>query len=64
VLVIEEGGNVYALANKCVHMGLPLQGKTAMFQCKVRHRWRWEPALLSCCLGSRVPHGPPRAGLA
>ena len=36
VLVVEDGGNVYALANKCVHMGLPLQGKTGLFQAKVR----------------------------
>jgi nitrite reductase/ring-hydroxylating ferredoxin subunit len=36
VLVVEDAGSVYAVSNKCSHLGLPLQGKTAMFTATVR----------------------------
>lgn len=35
VLVVKEGDSVYAVSNKCSHLGLPLVGKTAMFQGQV-----------------------------
>ncbi|GBF90316.1 rieske ferredoxin [Raphidocelis subcapitata] len=31
VLIVDDGGSVYAVSNKCSHLGLPLQGKTALF---------------------------------
>lgn len=36
ILVVEDAGSVYAVSNKCSHLGLPLQGKTAMFTATVR----------------------------
>jgi hypothetical protein len=36
VLLVEDGGEIYAVSNKCSHLGLPLQGKTAMFTAVVR----------------------------
>ncbi|GAX82006.1 hypothetical protein CEUSTIGMA_g13588.t1 [Chlamydomonas eustigma] len=35
VLFAEVDGAVYAVSNKCSHLGLPLVGKTALFQGKV-----------------------------
>lgn len=32
VLVAEVDGTVYAVSNKCTHLGLPLVGKTALLQ--------------------------------
>ena len=37
VLLAEAGGEIYAVSNKCSHLGLPLVGKTAMFQAEVLH---------------------------
>eukprot|EP00887_Chlorella_sp_A99_P000375 scaffold13.g375.t1 len=36
VLVVEDGGSVYALSNKCSHLGLPLVGKTGLFQAEIK----------------------------
>lgn len=33
--MVEDAGEVYALSNKCSHLGLPLQGKTALLQAEV-----------------------------
>lgn len=38
ILVTSIDGEVYAVSNKCSHLGLPLVGKTAMFQAEVRRR--------------------------
>lgn len=38
VLLAEVDGEVYAVSNKCSHLGLPLVGKTAMFQATVSDR--------------------------
>lgn len=38
VLLAEAEGQVYAVSNKCSHLGLPLVGKTALLQGKVG-RW-------------------------
>ncbi|KAF6263621.1 rieske ferredoxin [Scenedesmus sp. NREL 46B-D3] len=38
VLVVETEGEVYAVNNKCSHLGLPLVGKTAMFQGQVSNK--------------------------
>lgn len=38
MLIVEDAGSVYAMSNKCSHLGLPLQGKTAMFTAEVRLR--------------------------
>jgi len=35
ILIAESDGEVYAVSNKCSHLGLPLVGKTAVFQGKV-----------------------------
>lgn len=35
VLLAETDGKVFAVSNKCSHLGLPLVGKTAMFQADV-----------------------------
>jgi nitrite reductase/ring-hydroxylating ferredoxin subunit len=35
VLLAQDGGKLYALANKCAHLGLPLQGKTPLLQAKI-----------------------------
>jgi nitrite reductase/ring-hydroxylating ferredoxin subunit len=32
VLLAEDGGKLYAVSNKCSHLGLPLVGKTALLQ--------------------------------
>ena len=32
VLLVQDGDAVYAVSNKCSHLGLPLVGKTAFFQ--------------------------------
>lgn len=36
VLLVEDGGEIYAVSNKCSHLNLPLVGKTAVFQGKVK----------------------------
>ena len=36
VLIVEDAGGVYAVSNKCSHLGLPIQGKTAMFTAQVK----------------------------
>jgi hypothetical protein len=36
VLIVEDAGEVFAVSNKCSHLGLPLQGKTALFTATVR----------------------------
>ncbi|GFR50060.1 hypothetical protein Agub_g12202 [Astrephomene gubernaculifera] len=38
VLLVESEGKVCAVSNKCSHLGLPLVGKTAMFQAEVKDR--------------------------
>lgn len=35
VLIAEAEGQIYAVSNKCSHLGLPLVGKTALLQGKV-----------------------------
>lgn len=35
ILLAEVDGEVLAVSNKCSHLGLPLVGKTAMFQGKI-----------------------------
>jgi nitrite reductase/ring-hydroxylating ferredoxin subunit len=35
VLLAEDGGKMYAVSNKCSHLGLPLVGKTALLQGEV-----------------------------
>lgn len=35
VLLVETGDGIYAVSNKCSHLGLPLVGKTAMFQAEI-----------------------------
>jgi len=35
VLLAESDGQIFAVSNKCSHLGLPLVGKTSMFQGKV-----------------------------
>ena len=37
VLLAEVEGTVYAVSNKCSHLGLPLVGKTGLFQAEVGH---------------------------
>jgi nitrite reductase/ring-hydroxylating ferredoxin subunit len=32
VLLVQDGDSVYAVSNKCSHLGLPLVGKTSFFQ--------------------------------
>jgi len=32
ILLAEDGGKLYAVSNKCTHLGLPLVGKTALLQ--------------------------------
>jgi nitrite reductase/ring-hydroxylating ferredoxin subunit len=36
ILLAEVEGTVFAVSNKCSHLGLPLVGKTAMFQGEAR----------------------------
>lgn len=36
VLVQESDGEVYAVSNKCPHLGLPLQGRTALLSAEVK----------------------------
>lgn len=36
VLLAEDGGKLYAVSNKCSHLGLPLVGKTALLQGEVK----------------------------
>lgn len=36
VLLVSQGEEVYALSNKCSHLGLPLVGKTGLFQAEVK----------------------------
>ncbi|GIM01262.1 hypothetical protein Vretimale_6064 [Volvox reticuliferus] len=38
VLLVELGGTVRAVSNKCSHLGLPLVGKTAMFQADIKDK--------------------------
>lgn len=38
VLLAEAEGAVYAVSNKCSHLGLPIVGKTALFQGEVSGR--------------------------
>ncbi|KAF8072624.1 hypothetical protein HT031_000284 [Scenedesmus sp. PABB004] len=38
VLIVETEGQVYAVSNKCSHLGLPLVGKTAFFQGQVKDK--------------------------
>lgn len=38
VLLADVDGSVYAVSNKCSHLGLPLVGKTAMFQGAVKDK--------------------------
>mmetsp|Transcript_25739 Transcript_25739/g.69873 ORF Transcript_25739/g.69873 Transcript_25739/m.69873 type:complete len:153 (+) Transcript_25739:88-546(+) len=38
VLVAEADGQIYAVSNKCSHLGLPLVGKTALLQGKVQDK--------------------------
>jgi nitrite reductase/ring-hydroxylating ferredoxin subunit len=35
VLLADDGGKLYAVSNKCSHLGLPLVGKTALLQGEV-----------------------------
>lgn len=35
VLLADLDGEVFAVSNKCSHLGLPLVGKTAMFQAQI-----------------------------
>lgn len=39
VLVVDIDDTVYAVSNKCSHLGLPLVGKTSFFQGQVRLPW-------------------------
>ncbi|KAG2500531.1 hypothetical protein HYH03_001308 [Edaphochlamys debaryana] len=36
VLLVAQGDDVKAVSNKCSHLGLPLVGKTAMFQAEIK----------------------------
>ncbi|KIZ07600.1 hypothetical protein MNEG_0347 [Monoraphidium neglectum] len=36
VLIVEDAGEVFAVSNKCSHLGLPLQGKTALFTATIK----------------------------
>ena len=38
VLLAEVDGAVYAVSNKCTHLGLPLVGKTALLQGKIQDK--------------------------
>ncbi|GLC46514.1 hypothetical protein PLESTF_000957200 [Pleodorina starrii] len=38
VLLVELDGQVRAVSNKCSHLGLPLVGKTALFQAEVKDK--------------------------
>jgi len=38
VLLVQDGDEVYAVSNKCSHLGLPLVGKTAFFQGQVAEK--------------------------
>ena len=38
MLLAESDGEVYAVSNKCSHLGLPLVGKTALFQAEVSNK--------------------------
>lgn len=38
ILVAEVDGEIFAVSNKCSHLGLPLQGKTAMFTADIKDK--------------------------
>ena len=38
VLLAESDGQIFAVSNKCSHLGLPIVGKTALFQGAVSDR--------------------------
>jgi nitrite reductase/ring-hydroxylating ferredoxin subunit len=38
VLLADVDGEVFAVSNKCSHLGLPLVGKTAMFQGQIKEK--------------------------
>ena len=38
ILVAEFAGDVFAVSNKCSHLGLPLVGKTALLQGQVKDK--------------------------
>eukprot|EP00192_Tetraselmis_astigmatica_P015490 CAMPEP_0117675650 /NCGR_PEP_ID=MMETSP0804-20121206/15728_1 /TAXON_ID=1074897 /ORGANISM="Tetraselmis astigmatica, Strain CCMP880" /LENGTH=151 /DNA_ID=CAMNT_0005484687 /DNA_START=8 /DNA_END=464 /DNA_ORIENTATION=- len=38
VLLAEVEGAVYAVSNKCSHLGLPLVGKTGLFQAEIKDK--------------------------
>lgn len=38
ILIAEADGQVYAVSNKCSHLGLPLVGKTALFQAELTNK--------------------------
>ncbi|KAI8473706.1 MAG: Rieske [2Fe-2S] iron-sulfur domain-containing protein, partial [Monoraphidium minutum] len=38
VLIVEDAGEVFAVSNKCSHLGLPLQGKTALFTATIKDK--------------------------
>jgi nitrite reductase/ring-hydroxylating ferredoxin subunit len=39
ILLAAVDGNVKAVSNKCSHLGLPLVGKTAVFQAEISDGW-------------------------
>jgi hypothetical protein len=59
ILLVDDGGALYAVSNKCSHLGLPLVGKTAVFQAEARAR-----ALLSPRSSFAAAAGAPPAGCA
>lgn len=61
ILIVEDAGNVYAVSNKCSHLGLPLQGKTAMFTAQVRPgAFAARPRRVGTACGALLPHGVAR----
>lgn len=38
VLLADVAGEVFAVSNKCSHLGLPLVGKTALFQGEIKDK--------------------------
>jgi len=64
ILLVNDGGALYAVSNKCSHLGLPLVGKTAVFQAEARARashssllCSGDPAACSCAR-LRLPPSP------